>query len=325
MSASPARKVAREVVTRVRERSAYAHELMDSALRAASCLPRTRRWPRGSPTARSRPRARWIEAIDRYLGRQAGRAADRGRAARLGVRDPLHAQRDARRGPPRRRAGARSAQAGRRVWPTPCCAGSPRTPPAFPGAIPTTDVAALARLHAHPVWLAEPVDRRAGARGRRAGHGGRQHARAALPRGQPVRRQPSRPRERGCEPTGRCLGPASLPGCIEVGDAGAAVRGQALATRPGRGRRRVRAARRRAGRARDRARHRRGRSRAGHQDAPAAGDRRRARVAPRSSTRSTRTSSRRGCSPSGSRRYGVPGVRILVGDATDFSAIAGRA
>ena len=109
MSASPARRVAREVVTRVRERSAYAHELMDSALRAAKLTPADAALATRLAYGTLQAEGTLIEAVDRYLGGKRVEPRISDALQSLGVRDPLHAQRKASGGAPRRRTRPRGA------------------------------------------------------------------------------------------------------------------------------------------------------------------------------------------------------------------------
>ncbi len=153
MSASPARKVAREVVTRVRERSAYAHELMDSALRAAKLSPADAALATRLAYGTLQAEGTLIEAIDRYLGgkRVEPRISDALRVSayeilfmrsekRAAVHQGVELVREVR----KQAAGLANAVLRRLA----------EDASSFPWGDPKTDVRALARMHAHPVWLA---------------------------------------------------------------------------------------------------------------------------------------------------------------------------
>jgi 16S rRNA (cytosine967-C5)-methyltransferase len=226
MSASPARRVAREVVTRVRERSAYAHELMDSALRSAALSPADAALATRLAYGTLQAEGTLLEVLDRYLGgkRVEPRISDALRVSayeilfmRSETRAAVHQGVELVREVRKQAAGLANAVLRRLA----------EDAPGFPWGDPATDVNALARLHAHPVWLAEMWIEELGresaelvmaadntpaplylAANRFAGTA--ETAREVL------RSDGARPR------------PGVLPGSIEVGEAGAAVRGQAL-------------------------------------------------------------------------------------------------
>jgi 16S rRNA (cytosine967-C5)-methyltransferase len=226
MSASPARRVAREVVTKVRERSAYAHELMDSALRAAKLSPADAALATRLAYGTLQAEGTLIGAVERYLGgkRVEPRIADALRVSayeilfmrsekRAAVHQGVELVREVR----KQAAGLANAVLRRLA----------EDAPSFPWGDPSTDVRALARLHAHPEWLAtmwiDELGRESAERIMEADNtpaplylattafaGTEDAAREAL-------------RADGALPHA-----GALPGSVEVGDAGAAVRGQAL-------------------------------------------------------------------------------------------------
>ena len=321
MSASPARRVAREVVTRVRERSAYAHELMDSALRNAALSPADAALATRLAYGTLQAEGTLIEALDRYLGgkRVEPRISD---ALRVSAYEILFMRSEtARCRSPGRRARTRSAQTGGR--PGQCGAAPPcrgrtrlslgRSQHRREGARAPARASGVARRH---------VDPGARARGRRAGHGSRQHTGAAVSGGEPVRRK-RRDRPRSTAVGRRPPAPRRSSREYRSRRTG---RGRARAgapTRAGPGGGRLCATRGRACRGAAGCERRRSRRRTRDQDRCCFRQLRLPRVAPPSSTPSIRTSSRPELLAERLRRYGVPGVRILVGDATDFSAIEG--
>ena len=154
MSASPARRVAREVVTRVRERSAYAHELMDSALRSAALSPADAALATRLAYGTLQAEGTLLEVLDRYLGgkRVEPRISDALRISayeilfmRSETRAAVHQGVELVREVRKQAAGLANAVLRRLA----------EDAPGFPWGDPATDVHALARLHAHPVWLAE--------------------------------------------------------------------------------------------------------------------------------------------------------------------------
>ena len=186
MSSSPARRVAREVVTRVRERSAYAHEFMDSALRTATLSPADAALATRLAYGTLQAEGTLIEAIERYLGgkRVEPRISDALRVSayeilflrsekRAAVHQGVELVREVR----KQAAGLANAVLRRLA----------EDAPSFPWGDPQTDVKALARLHAHPQWLADMWIAELGRETARAGDGCRQHSCSALPRDQHVR------------------------------------------------------------------------------------------------------------------------------------------
>ncbi len=154
MSASPARRVAREVVTRVRERSAYAHELMDSALRNAALSPADTALATRLAYGTIQAEGTLLEVLDRYLGgkRVEPRISDALRVSayeilfmRSETRAAVHQGVELVREVRKQAAGLANAVLRRLA----------EDAPGFPWGDPARDVNALARLHAHPVWLAE--------------------------------------------------------------------------------------------------------------------------------------------------------------------------
>ncbi len=226
VSASPARKVAREVVTRVRERSAYAHELMDSALRAASLSPADAALATRLAYGTLQAEGTLLEAVNRYLGgkRVEPRISDALRVSayeilflrsekRAAVHQGVELVREVR----KQAAGLANAVLRRLA----------EDAPSFPWGDPETDVSALARLHAHPEWLARMWIQELG---RPSAEQLMAADNTAAPLYLAVNAFAStvEAAREGLRSDGALPRPGVLPGCVEVGDAGAAVRGQTL-------------------------------------------------------------------------------------------------
>ena len=154
MSASPARTAALEVVTRVRERDAYAHETLDAVLKRTRLDPRdaalATRLAYGTVAARG--------TLDEAVARVADtgttlepRVAD---ALALGAYEILFAD------TPRHAAVSEAVELVRASRPR--AAGLANAlmrrlataSDEFPWGDPASDIEALARFHAHPSWLA---------------------------------------------------------------------------------------------------------------------------------------------------------------------------
>lgn len=226
MSASPARTVAREVVTRVRERSAFAHELMDSALRAAKLSPADASLATRLAYGTLQAEGTLLEALDRYLGgkRVEPRISDALRVSayeilflrsekRAAVHQGVELVREVR----RQAAGLANAVLRRLA----------EDAASFPWGDPATDVKALARLHAHPEWLARLwIDE--------LGREAAEQVMAADNTPPPLYLAvntfagTAEAAREGLRADGAVPRPGVLPGSVEVGDAGAAVRGQTL-------------------------------------------------------------------------------------------------
>jgi 16S rRNA (cytosine967-C5)-methyltransferase len=226
MSASPARRVAREVVTKVRERSAYAHELMDSALRAAKLSPADAALATRLAYGTLQAEGTLIDAVNRYLGgkRVEPRISDALRISayeilfmrsekRAAVHQGVELVREVR----KQAAGLANAVLRRLA----------EDAPSFPWGDPATDVKALARLHAHPEWLArmwiDELGRESAAEVMEANN-----TPAPLFLATNTFAATVEAAREGLRADGALPHAGVLPGSVEVGDAGAAVRGQSL-------------------------------------------------------------------------------------------------
>ena len=226
MSASDARRLARDVVSRVRERSGYAHEVLDSALRRASLPGDEVSFATRLAYGAIQTQGTLDEALDVHLGKKhlESRVRD---ALRVATYEILFLR------TPSRAAVHQGVELVRELRPQ--AAGLANAvlrrvadqAASFPWGDPATDVAALARLHGHPRWL---VDMWIDELGRDATEhlleadnepaplyvaenpfaGTFVEARAAL-------------RSDGATPES-----CPVPGCLKVGDPSAAVRGTAL-------------------------------------------------------------------------------------------------
>lgn len=158
MSASRARRVALAVVSRVRDRQAYAHETLDAVLKGERDLDRrdaglATRLAYGTISTRGT----LDDAIDRFIDRP-GRLEPRVRDAlciavweilfggvepRVAVNEGVELVRGL-----RPQAAGLANAALRKVA---------EAAASFPWGNPETDIEALARLHGHPVWLAQEL------------------------------------------------------------------------------------------------------------------------------------------------------------------------
>lgn len=153
MSVNRARRLALDVVTRVREREAYAHETLDAALSRAKLDPRDGAYATRLAYGTIGCRGTLDEAISRFV---TGPALQPGVADALAVSayEILYTR------TPERAAVSEGVELVRSVQPRAAGLANAvlrRLAEAkleFPWGDPTTDVAALARLHGHPEWLA---------------------------------------------------------------------------------------------------------------------------------------------------------------------------
>ena len=227
MSASPARLAARDVVTRVREGSAYAHEVLSATLRRLKLSADDAAFATRLAYGALQTAGTLDDAIDRYLDgkRIEPRVRD---ALRISTYELLYLSSEPRaavhqgvelvRGVRKQAAGLANAVLRRLA----------DDAPSFPWGDAATDDDALARLNGHPAWLASmwvtELGRETAAAVMAADNepaplflamnpfaGSVEDARAAI-------------RADGALPR-----PCAIPGCVVVSDAGAAVRGRALA------------------------------------------------------------------------------------------------
>jgi 16S rRNA (cytosine967-C5)-methyltransferase len=154
VKASAARRVAREVVSRVRERNAFAHELMDSALRSASLTPEDAAFATKLAYGTLQSQGTLLESLGRYThGRRVEpRILDAlcvsayeilflRTEPRAAVHQGVELVRELR----QQAAGLANAVL-RRLS---------EDAPTFPWGDVDRDLSALARAYAHPVWLAQ--------------------------------------------------------------------------------------------------------------------------------------------------------------------------
>lgn len=226
MTASPARRIAREVVSRVRDREGYSHETLDAALK---------RWDPSPGDAALATRLAYgtlqtvgtlDEVLERYLSGKKVEPQVRD-ALRISAYELLFLH------TPSRASVHQGVELVRAFRPQ--AAGLANAvlrrlaedAEGFPWGDPETDNAALARLHGHPLWLAEMWI---------AELGREQAAEVLAADNEPAPLYAA---------VNSFAGPADdalaylvgdgadpidcgLPGCYELRDAGAAVRGQAL-------------------------------------------------------------------------------------------------
>ena len=227
MTASPARCAARDVVTRVREGSAYAHEVLSATLRRLSLSPEDAGFATRLAYGTLQTSGTLDEAIDRYLGgkRIEPRVRD---ALRISVYELLFLDSEPRaavhqgvelvRAARKQAAGLANAVLRRLA----------EDAPSFPWGDADTDDLALARLNGHPAWLASlwvtELGRETAAAVMAANNEPAPLFLAVNPFAGTIEDARAAVRADGAIPQ-----PCELPGCVLATEAGAAVRGRALA------------------------------------------------------------------------------------------------
>jgi len=227
MSASPARMAAREVLTRVREGSAYAHEVLGGTLRRLKLTGEDAAFATRLAYGAIQTEGTLDEAIDRHLGgkRIEPRVRD---ALRVSAYELLYLSTEQRaavhqgvelvRSTRKQAAGLGNAVL-RRI------AEDAST---FPWGDSDTDTAALARLYGHPAWLAEMWIAELGRDTATAVMAADNEPAPLFLAENPFAGTPETIRA-ALAADGAEVRPGALPGCLLAGDAGAAVRGGALA------------------------------------------------------------------------------------------------
>ncbi len=227
MSASPARLAAREVLTRVREGSAYAHEVLGGTLRRLKLTGEDAAFATRLAYGAIQTEGTLDEAIDRHLGgkRIEPRVRD---ALRVSAYELLYLSTEQRaavhqgvelvRSTRKQAAGLGNAVL-RRI------AEDAST---FPWGDADTDTAALARLHGHPAWLAEMWITELGRETAVAVLAADNEPAPLFLAENPFAGTPEAISV-ALAADGADVRPCGLPGCFVAGDAGAAVRGSALA------------------------------------------------------------------------------------------------
>ncbi len=154
MTASPARRFARQVITTVRERSGFAHDVLDAALQKSDLSAEDRSLATRLTYGSIQTQGTLDDAVDRYA--TAGRIEPRVRdALRLAAYELLYLH------TPSRAAVHQGVELVREVRQQ--AAGLANAvlrrlaedAPSFPWGDPEHDNAALARLYAHPRWIAD--------------------------------------------------------------------------------------------------------------------------------------------------------------------------
>ena len=153
MSASPARRLAREVVSRVRDRDAYAHEVLASALASSHLSAADRAFATRLAYGVVQTRGTLDEALARHtrLNRLEPRIAD---ALALSAYELLFAATPARAAVAEGVELVRSLRSQAAGLANAVLRRLAEEAETFPWGDPATDDAALARLHGHPLWLA---------------------------------------------------------------------------------------------------------------------------------------------------------------------------
>lgn len=230
MKPSPARMAALEVVTRVRERDAYAHETLDAVLRDRALESREAALATRIAYGTIATRGTLDEALLRYVSDPTGlepRVSDALAIAAyqlLFMRVPPHAavSEGVELVRAHRKAAAGLANAVLRRLAADAAD--------FPWGDPTTDVSALARQHGHPVWIAElwraELGDEVAARVMEADNEPAPMFLAHVPTGRPLTEVIDLLRQCGARPK-MC----AVPGCIVVEDAAAARHSEVIAGR----------------------------------------------------------------------------------------------
>jgi 16S rRNA (cytosine967-C5)-methyltransferase len=154
VTASAARRFAREVVTKVRERSGFAHDVLDSAMRSSELGPADRGLATRLVYGSIQTQGTLDDAIDRNLtsGRIEPRVRD---ALRVAAYELLYLR------TPSRAAVNEGVELVREVRPQASGLANAvlrrlaAEVPSFPWGDPSLDDVALARQFAHPLWIAE--------------------------------------------------------------------------------------------------------------------------------------------------------------------------
>lgn len=227
MSASPARRIAREVVTRTRERDAFAHETLNEALGRHDLSAQDSSFATRLAYGTIQTQGTLAEALARYTNtkRLESRVLD---ALTVTAYELLFLQ------TPQRAAVHEGVELVRSLRPQASGLANAvlrrlaEDAPSFPWGDPETDTDALARLYGHPRWLVELW----------LGELGQETTRAILAAdndpaplylaANPFKASPESAfaslEESGAEPSW-----CALPGCILAENPSAAVRGSALA------------------------------------------------------------------------------------------------
>lgn len=227
MSATPARRLAREVLTRVREDSAYGHEVLSAALQRARLAPDDAAFATRLAYGALQTEGTLDTAIDRHTGgkRLEPRIRDALRVAAYEIiflhtedRASVHQGVELVKTVRPQASGLANAVL-RRIA---------QEAPTFPWGDPATDDEALARLHAHPRWLADlwiaEFGHDVAAATMEADNEPAPLFLAVNPFVATLDEAVAALSSDGAAPE-RC----AIEGCLRAGDIGAAVRGQALA------------------------------------------------------------------------------------------------
>lgn len=155
MSATGSRSLAREVVSRVRERDAFAHEVLDSKLRGSRLQEADRALATRLAYGTIQTRGTLVDAIRRYLSSSTRLEPKVEDALCVSAYELLFSATEP------RAAVHQGVELVRAVRPQAASLANAvlrrlaEDASGFPWGDPLTDMAALARLHGHPLWLAE--------------------------------------------------------------------------------------------------------------------------------------------------------------------------
>lgn len=154
MSASAARRVALDTVTRVRERSAYAHETFDAVLAGAKLDGRDTAFATRLAYGTIATRGTLDEAVQRHLNDPTRLEPTVGDALAVAAYELLFMRTPARAAVSQGVELVRSVRSGAAGLANAVLRKVANEAESFPWGDPQTDIAALARLHGHPDWLA---------------------------------------------------------------------------------------------------------------------------------------------------------------------------
>jgi len=230
VSASKARRLAVKVVTRVREREAYAHETLDAVLSAAKPDQRDAAFATRLAYGTVACRGTLDEAIARFVSAPASLEPLVADALAVSAYEILFAR------TPARAAVSEGVELVRAVQPRAAGLANAvlrrlaEAADAFPWGDVSTDTSALARSLGHPAWLAElwvgELGRETATRVMQADNEPAPLYLAHMPFAGPLDVAIDRLAQDGAEPA-----VCELPGCVTAGIASAAIRSEALRQR----------------------------------------------------------------------------------------------
>lgn len=155
MSASVARRAAREVVTRVRERNAYAHETLDAVFATRSLDRRDAAFATRLAYGTIATRGTLDEAVLQHVARPESLEPAVSDALAVSAYELLFMRTPARAAVSEGVELVREIRRGAAGFSNAVLRKLADRADSFPWGDPTTDISALARLHGHPLWIAQ--------------------------------------------------------------------------------------------------------------------------------------------------------------------------